>query len=183
MKTFPILSAATIAICLSACSPSIDMPKGSMKGYSSARLVKRSDIDTKLNAQEENIHRMIQKSLKKEFANQGKPFGGANADLIVAYVVIYQENGMTTSFDEYFGHGRDVDHIVNVAHIKGAIKETRPDSFERAGLLVDVIDAKSNKLVYRNIHVGDIVRGVSDASRAQRINAAVQQALAPFFKK
>ena len=45
----------------------------------------------------------------------------------------------------------------------------RPESFERAGLLVDVIDAKTNKLVYRNIFAGDITRGVSDAARSQRI--------------
>jgi hypothetical protein len=183
MKIISILSTVTLAICMNACSPSIDMPKGSVKGYNSARLIKRDSTDTNLSAKEKTVHRMIQKSINNQFTRHGKSFGNANADLIAAYLVIFQNNGMTTSYNEYFGYGRDVDHIVDVAHMKGVIKEVRPDSFERAGLLVDIIDAKSNKLVYRNIFVGDIVRGGSDAQRSQRINAAVNQALSPFFAK
>ena len=185
MKILSLLSTVAIAISMNACSTNIDMPKGSVKGYNSARLIKRDTFDTKLNAKEEQTHRMIQKSINTEFTNRGKSFGNANtnADLIVAYLIIYQNNIMTTSYNEFFGWGRDVGHITDAAHIKGVIKNVRPDSFERAGLLIDVIDSKTNKLVYRNIFVGDITRGTSEAVRSQRINKAVNQALTPFFGK
>jgi hypothetical protein len=62
------------------------------------------------------------------------------------------------------------------------IDGNRPDYFERAGLVVDVIDAKTNKLVFRNVSVGDIVNGATDAQRKQRTADAVNEALAPFFK-
>ena len=62
------------------------------------------------------------------------------------------------------------------------MESSRPDYFQRAGIVVDVIDSGSNKLVFRNYSTGDVVRGVSDGTRAARIDAAVAQALAPFFK-
>jgi len=42
--------------------------------------------------------------------------------------------------------------------------------------VIDVIDSRTNKLVYRNFTAGDV-------ARAARINAAVGQALQPFFGK
>lgn len=184
MKILSALSIAAISIALNACSPSVDMPKGNSKGYNSARLVKRTPNSTiVLTSQEKKVHSMIQNSIKSQFTSHGKSYGQANADLIVGYLVIAQDNASTTSYSEYFGYGRDAAEITDIAHLKGVIKGVRPDFFERAGLLVDVIDAKTNKLVYRNIHVGDIVKGGSDSARAQRVNNAVNQALAPFFAK
>ena len=184
MKILSILSTAAIAIALNACAPSVDMPKGSSKGYNSARLVKRTpNSSIILTSKEKKIHRMVQNSIKTQFTSNGKAYNQANADLIIGYLIISQNNAMTTSYSEYFGYGRDADEITDIAHMKGVVKGVRPDFFERAGLLVDVIDAKTNKLVYRNIYVGDIVKGVSDANRANRINNAVNQALGPFFTK
>jgi gamma-glutamyl:cysteine ligase YbdK (ATP-grasp superfamily) len=184
MKFLSILSTAAIAIALNACSPSIDMPKGSSKGYKSARIVKRTPNSTiVLTSKEKQIHREIHNSIKKQFTSHGKSFNDANADLVIGYLVIAQNNAMTTSYSEYFGYGRDANEITDIAHLKGVIKGVRPDFFERAGLLVDVIDAKTNKLVYRNYYIGDIVNGASGAGRAKRIDSAVAQALAPFFSK
>lgn len=185
MKISSILSTAAlaaIAIGLSACSSSVDMPKGNSKGYNSARLVKRSPQSTvTITSKERNVHNMIQSSIKSQFTSHGKSYGQGNADLVVGYMVIAQDSASTTSYSEYFGYGRDAQGITDIAHKKGVIEGVRPDFFERAGLLVDVIDAKTNKLVYRNIYVGDVVKGGSDAARRQRVNNAVNQALAPFF--
>ena len=91
------------------------------------------------------------------------------ADLIVGYLVVQQDNAMTTYFDEYFGHGRDPDEISDAAHRKNVINGKRPDQFERAGVVVDVIDAKTYELVYRNYAAGDIVRSNNDATRAAAV--------------
>ncbi len=48
-------------------------------------------------------------------------------------------------------------------------------------IVIDVIDARTNKLVYRNHATGDVVRGISESTRAARIDAAVAQAPGPFF--
>lgn len=170
------------ALALAACSGKIDMPRGTGEGYSSARLIQRGPNATLSDATERKVHGMIQNSLKKQFVANGKSWGSGSADLIVAYMVIYQEPAMTASYDDYFGRGRDGMEISERAHDVGVLDSKRPDYFQSAAIIVDVIDAKTNELIYRNYAQGDVVRGVSDGARAGRIDAAVAQALGEFFQ-
>ncbi len=158
------------------------MPKGTSKGYTSARLIQRDpNRSAAASATETQVHGMIRNSISKWFTSKGMAFGGGGADLTVAYMVIYQEPGMTARYDAYFGYGRDGDQIADVAHTRGALENKRPDFFRQAGVIVDVIDSRTHKLVYRNIAKGDVISGTSAATRASRIDAAVSEALAPFF--
>ena len=171
-----------ISLLLGACtSIKVDMPKGTSKGYSSARLVQRAPGSSITDSTERQVHGMIQGAIKKQFQAKGLGYGQSGADLVVAYMVLYQEPGMTAQYDDYFGYGRDADHITDRAHQVGTVDGKRPDYFERAGIVIDVIDAKTNKLVYRNYAAEDVVRGASSATRSARINAAVAQALSGFF--
>jgi hypothetical protein len=183
MKTLFRLSATAI-ICLAfvSCSTNVDMPKGTSKGYSSARLIQRdSNLPAITKPIEKQVHGMIQNSISKQFTSRGMTYGKGDADLIVAYLVIYQEPGMTADFREYFGYGRNADDIAMLAHDRGALG-SRSEFFRQAGIVVDVVDRSTNKLVYRGFSKNDVVKGASDSTRAARIDAAVTQALAPFFK-
>ncbi len=179
----PSLIALLAAGFLASCSTGVDMPKGSSKGYQSARLVER-DLKARAitDATEKQVHGMVQKSIAGRFAAKGLSYGKPGADLAVAYLVIYQEPGMTATYDDYFGYGRDSGAISDLAHTRGALDSQRPDFFRQAGIVIDVIDTKTNKLVYRNFAKGDVIKGASPSTRAARIDAAVAQALAPFFK-
>lgn len=183
MTALRLLAVAACAAVFSSCSNGVDMPKGNSKGYTSARIVKRAPNSPAItSSREKKVHSLIQSNIKSQFKSRGLGFNTSNADLVVGYMVIYQDNAMTTSFDDYFGYGRGNSDILSLAHKKGVIQGDRPDYFERAGLVVDVIDAKTNKLVYRNVSVGDIVTGATDATRAKVVQNAVNEALAPFFK-
>ena len=183
MKSLILSGLAVLSLVLVSCGPGIDLPKGSSKGYNSARLTLRNpNLPAISNPTELAIHGMIQKSLRQQFTAKGLAYGSANADLVVAYLVIYQEPGMTTSYQNYFGYGRPADAIADRAHTRGAVESKRPDYFQRAGIVIDVIDRSSNKLVYRNFAAGDVVRGASDTTRAARIDAAIAQTLAGFFR-
>lgn len=165
------------------CGPGVDMPKGTRAGYNSARLVQRDPNRPAItDATEQQVHRMIQNSIASQFKAQGMAWGSGSSDLIVAYMVIYQEPGMTATYDDWFGYGRDSDQIADVAHERGALDNQRPDYFRQAGIVIDVIDARTNKLVYRNFAKGDVVKGASSSTRSSRIHAAVGQALAEFFR-
>lgn len=177
-----ILSAVAALVFVS-CVPNVDMPKGTNKGYTSARLIQRDPgLRPITNATEKQVHGMIQKSIAKEFSSKGMTYGKGGADLVVAYMVIYQEPGMTADYRDYFGYGRDAGEIATIAHARGVEKNKSPDSFRQAGILIDVVDARTNKLVYRNLAKGDVVKGASPETRAARIDAAVAGALEPFFK-
>lgn len=176
--------AVLLAACLiCSCTPGVDMPKGTSKGYTSARLIQRDpQAQPVTDATEQQAHRMIQNSLSRQFFAKGLAYGRTGADLVVAYMVIYQEPGMTATYDDYFGYGRNPEEIAAVAHNRGAVDSGRPDFFRQAGIVVDVIDGKTNKLVYRGFAKGDVIKGVSPGTRTARIDAAVTQALAGFFR-
>lgn len=173
---------AIAALGLASCSTNVEMPKGTSKGYTSARLIQRDPAGPAVTgATEKQVHGMIQNSISKQFTSKGMAYGRGNADLVVAYMVIYQEPGMTSSYETYFGYGRDAGQISDLAHTRGALENQRPDYFRQAGVVIDVIDSRTNKLVYRNFAKGDVIKGASSGTRAARIDAAVARALAPFF--
>ncbi len=165
------------------CAPSVDMPKGTSKGYSSARLIQRDPQAQPItDATEQQVHRLVQGSLAKQFSAKGLAYGKADAELAVAYLVIYQEPGMTATYPDFFGYGRNPDEIAGVAHTRGAVDSGRPDFFRQAGIVVDVVDRRTNKLVFRGFAKGDVIKGAAAGTRAARIDAAVAQALAGFFR-
>lgn len=168
---------------LFSCSGSKNRPQGTSKGYLSARLIQTNpSVPSTGDPTKRAIHRMIQNSIKREFTANGLRYGDGGADLIVAYLVIYQEPGMTASFPEYFGYGRDSEEISEYAHTRGVLKNQRPDYFRQAGIVIDVIDRRTNKLVFRGFAKGDVVKSSNDAGRRERINAAIDEALKPFFR-
>lgn len=179
---FPSLLLAAAGL-FASCAPSVDMPKGSSKGYTSARMVVRDPNRPPVtDATEKQVYGMIRNSISNQFTSHSMSFGESSADLTVAFMVLYQEPGMTARYDDYFGYGRNVDEISDTAHLRGALDNRRPDFFRQAGIVIDVIDNKTNKLVYRGFTKGDVVQGAASATRSSRINAAVAEALADFFR-
>ncbi|MBK1827471.1 DUF4136 domain-containing protein [Haloferula rosea] len=176
----PALTAITTLL-LTACGNRVDMPSGKSKGYTSARLVQTdkkpdfADVDASTN-------RMIQKALADTFRANGLQVKTSDADLVVGYLLLIQDNASTLLIDDYFGYGRDAEHIADVAHVRGVVENQRPDQFERGAIVVDVMDAKTNKLVYRNFAKRDIHKGLSDSVRQQRIQEAVNETMQKFFR-
>ncbi|MES2476977.1 MAG: DUF4136 domain-containing protein [Verrucomicrobiota bacterium] len=181
-RCLPLLFAAFTASIFVSCAPHVEQPKGNSKGYTSARLIQRDPASPAITTPvEKQVHTMIQKSISGQFTEHGLSYGGG-ADLIVAYMVIYQEPGMTATYPQFFGYGRSEDEISELAHTRGALENKRPDFFRQAGIVIDVIDSKTNKLVYRGFSKNDVVAHASASTRASRIQAAVAECLAPFFR-
>ncbi|MFC7335719.1 DUF4136 domain-containing protein [Haloferula chungangensis] len=177
------IALSALAFAVISCS-SVDMPKGSSKGYTSARLVRPEKPPTydKDIPNQASANRMIQKSLAANFRANNFQVGEGSSDLIVGYLVLVQNNYSTLALDDYFGYGRDSDAIVDKAQSIGVVKSTRPDAFEAGTIVVDVIDAKTNELVYRGHATRDIFKNTSDASRQANINSAITEALQDFFR-
>ena len=188
MKRLRLLAALSLAAVITSCSTGIEQPKGTSQGYSSARLIERNDDadvtdDAIAVAKEKKIHGMIQKAIQHEFSSHGLNYGKSGADLKVAYLVMIQNNAITFHYNDYFGQGRDADALAEYAHLKGVSKGTRDEFFERVIIVVDVIDTKTDKLIFRNHYINDIVDVPTDAVRKKRVQAAIKGTLASFFKK
>jgi len=124
----------------------------------------------------------VRSAIKREFDANRVPMTGGSADLIVAYMLLRQNSVATTMNCDYFGNGRNAMAILEEAHTRGVIKNTSPDDFLRGAIVIDVLDARTNKLVFRNFAVRPVTGGLDASARQNKINSAVSQALAPFFK-
>ena len=60
--------------------------------------------------------------------------------------------------------------------------DKRPDEFEAGAIVIDILDAKDNQLIYRHFAKRDLLEGADTATRNARINEAVAEALEPFFR-
>jgi hypothetical protein len=123
------------------------------------------------------IHTLIQNAITTNLAGKELTRVANNPDVFLAYLVILGNNVATTAVNDYFGYGRDSDALLDKAHEKGAIESKNPNQFVAGTLVIDVIDAKTYKLLYRNYAVRQVLRNVPDDVRAERIQEAVDAAL------
>jgi hypothetical protein len=183
MKIMTLPVVAILSWVVAACGPSVDSPTATIRGYSSARLSQRTaKLPTYTTPTELNVHGSIQKSLQRQFHARGLAYGSSSAGLTVAYLVIYQEPGITKIYRDYFGSGHSADAIVGRARARGEAESGNAEPFQRIEIVIDLIDSRSHELVYRGTASGDVIEGTSGARRAARIDAAVARALAGFFR-
>jgi hypothetical protein len=124
------------------------------------------------------IHKLIQNAICTNLATKDLTRVANSPNVIVAYLIILGNNVSTTDVNDYFGYGRDSDALLDKAHQAGAIDNKNPNPFTAGTLVIDVIDAKTYKLLYRNYAVRSVLRNAPDDVRAERIQSAVNQALA-----
>jgi hypothetical protein len=126
----------------------------------------------------EQVHQLIQSAITTNLMAKGISRTPAGGDVILAYLIILGDNVATTDVNDYFGYGRDSDALLDKAHQHYAINDKNPNPFVAGTLVIDVIDAKTYKLLYRNYVVRQVFRNVPADVRAERIQSAVDQALA-----
>ncbi len=126
----------------------------------------------------EQIHRLVQSAITTNLTAKGISRVPAGGDVFLAYLIILGDNVATTDVNDYFGYGRDSDALLDKAHQKGAIDSKNPNPFLAGTLVIDVIDAKTYKLLYRNYVARQVLRNIPETERDERIQSAVDQALA-----
>jgi uncharacterized protein YceK len=171
-----------LTVCVAGCS-SVPMPKGSSKGYSTVRFI---NPKTAINADETDralsANRMIHEAITEQMENHKlKIVQQGDSDLIVAYLIIIQDNFSTTSLNQYYGYRDDASDVVDKAHSKG-LSGKQLERFKRGALVIDLIDAKTLELVYRDFAVSGISSRDPDDVRQKKIKEATAQALQKFFK-
>ncbi|NQY31735.1 MAG: DUF4136 domain-containing protein [Coraliomargarita sp.] len=183
-KSFLALSLIGIAIALlSGCSstPKPKTPKGSSSGYSTYRLYKELPSGTThFVNREAEVHNILQGEINTVFTSNGLQESGDDAELIVAYLVLVQNNAVSTGISDYYINSGS--EIVQYAHKKIAIDQNFSSSFEAGTLVIDVIDAQKRKLIYRNHSSKQIREDLPLAERNKRVKDAVDESLAQFFR-
>jgi len=124
----------------------------------------------------EQIHAMIQDSISRDLAGKGLSKVSSGGDVIVAYLVIVGNHAVTERIDTYFGNGRGADALHDKAQ-DAYNRSKNPNDFEAGTLLVDIVDAKTYKLLKRSYVVRPLLRAPAAEVRAERIQEAVDAVL------
>ena len=179
-RTVRFILFSLLAICFTGCN-TVPMPKGNSKGYTSVRFIAPN---APLGADNTPLfvesNRMIKVAIAAQLEKNGMKVVEGNADLIVAHLVILQDNVSTSYSNQYYGL-QDFSDLVTLAHKEG-MKKSYPEAVQKRALVIDFIDAKTYKLVYRNYVLSGTLAQLTEQERQEQINKAVAQTLQPFFK-
>ena len=180
MKQFMLVTG--LALVLTSCA-TVDMPQGTGEGYSSVRFVRIDPhVGTDFAESSDQVNDLIQHAITDTFQGQGFEVGTPDADLIVGFLLLIQDNVSTTTIGKHFGYSDDKDKLAALAHKRGVVKGKHAEYYHAGAVVIDLIDAKTNELIYRNFAKRDILRDVTDEQRITRINDAVQEVLEGFFQ-
>jgi Domain of unknown function (DUF4136) len=104
-------------------------------------------------------------------------------DFFVTYSIGLKDSSPTVS-SQYFSEGMAGHPFLHSADTR-PVRDTTPSisdghSYLTGTLLIDVIDAASQKLVWRGTAAGEVDQGLTSAQRDERTKAIVQKILAHF---
>jgi hypothetical protein len=121
------------------------------------------------------VHRMIQNAITRNLASKGitKAAGG---DLTVAYMVVIGNSASTEAISDYFGYSEETEKLHYKAH-DAYTEGANRNYFEAGTLLIDVLDAKTHKLLKRGFATRPRLKNLPDNERGARIQEVVDQIL------
>ena len=125
------------------------------------------------------IHAAFQDAITRSLAAKGitkQPTGG---DVTVAYQVVGGNNAATTSLNDYYGYSSDANALVDMIHKQQTVKDQNRNYFQEGTLVVDLVDPATGKLLWRNSIERDIVRDVTQQTRAERIQEVTDAIFQP----
>jgi hypothetical protein len=98
-------------------------------------------------------------------------------DITVAYLIIVGNNVETTSLNRYFGYNSDASELVDKIHSEQAVKGENRNYFEAGTLVIDLIDARTSKVLQRRSVQAPLLRNLPMEKRVERAQKFVDQAL------
>ncbi len=116
---------------------------------------------------------MIQKAIINNLTAKGLERTNGTGEVIVAYMIIVGNNVSTEAITTYFGMGRDADALHSKAE-DAYSGSKNPNHFEAGTLVIDVLDAKTYELLYRNYVVRPIIGNATTTVRGERIQEGGQ---------
>jgi hypothetical protein len=176
MKSSIIFTLSLAALLVAGCSSTPTHVDTGPIHASSFSFIARTSTAPGFADNREQIHEMIHAAITRDLAAKGLSRLDHGGDVIVAYLLIVGNNASTMAINDYFGYGRDSSALQNKA--QNAYNASKnPNYFEAGTLLIDIIDAKTYKLLNRSYVVRPVLRNPSSEVREQRIQEAVDAAL------
>ena len=185
MRRLYTLFSLCIGITLFSGCNSIDLPKGTSKGYSTYTIYKHSpDSAPGFLSKKDRTNKLIKTALKQEFSEHDLEESESikDADLVIAFLLIVQDTASSTAIGDYYLNSGD--EILTKAH-RLNMKKTKKyytESYIKGSLIVDIIDREENELIYRDYVTRNMFDSQSEEERQQTIVEAVAEVTEAFFQ-
>lgn len=179
-RTTALLTAVALSACGSGVSvksdydPSAVQAMNAYKTYSWAPSKRTQDV-TSLNAQR------IQAAVDAALSAKGLQKAAAGTgDFLVAYIVSTSQQTDYSTTSDYYGYGWGRWYGAG-----GGMSTSRTTAYNwtQGTLVLDIVDGKSNEMVYRATAEAEVNQDLSPAERQTRVNEAVVRMLEKFPPK
>jgi len=170
---------ALVAVCALMVAGCSSVPtrvdKGPLRAATYSLMASKAPAGVVVNEHRQLIHQLIQSAIVQQLDSKGLKQVPTGGEVQVGYLVIVADNATTAAYDDYFGYGRDAAELAEKAHKKLGHSKSR-DLFEVGALVIDVVDSRDSKLLFR-AYVHTDVLDTTPANRAERINRLVASCL------
>lgn len=122
------------------------------------------------------LHSLVQAAITANLAQRGLAKVDAGGDLTVGYLVVAGNNASVVSISDYFANSDDPGGLADKVH-EAYSGSKNPNYFEAGTLVIDLIDAKSFKLLKRGYATRPVLRDPSAEVRAAHVQEAVDEIL------
>ncbi|MBC8010632.1 MAG: DUF4136 domain-containing protein [Burkholderiales bacterium] len=175
LLVFLSLAALVLGGCASA--PPTRVDTGAIQARSFSFIDGGSKTEAAYADKRETTHLAIQEAIAKNLAGKGLTKAASGGDVIVAYLVIVGDNTGIETVRTYFGYNEDTTALSDQA-FAAYTGSKNPNQFQAGTLLIDIVDAKSFKLLERNYASRPLLRDATAEQRTSLIQSAVDEALA-----
>jgi hypothetical protein len=124
-----------------------------------------------------DLHPRIQEAITKALASKGLTKVPNGGDVMVGYLIIVSDGVSTRAVDDYFGYSQAAVDLQNKAHETFVVGNKNPTPYPAGTLVIDVVEAKSYRLLQRNYVCRPILRELPTQERLARLQEAVDEAL------
>lgn len=177
MKFASFVLASVTALWLTGCSSTpTKVDHGPIKAASFSFISTAGRPQPTYAEQRDEVHKLIQNAITANLTARGVARVPSGGELTVAYLIIAGNNATTTSINDYFGYGRDIGELDEIAH-KKYTQRNNPNYFEAGTIVIDLLDSRTNKLLARNYASRPLLANPTEAARAALIQSAVNEAL------
>ena len=165
------------ALLLGGCGPNIQTesdPKADLTRYQSFSWAspEKQDVQDPI-LDSELLEKKVRRAVERTLTSRGFQTGGSNPDFFVTYHTASKEKLRSSGFDIGIGYSR-FDPRWGYSAIFGP---SNADSYEQAILIIDVVDAETDTLVWRGWETGRLSR---DRFSEQAVEQAVDNILSRF---
>ena len=177
MKMKLLVNMAVAVLLVAGCKTSTHVDKGPIKAATFSFLHPGPLPEAAFTEKRQQVHAIVHQAIANNLAAKGVTAVAQGGEVTVAYLIIVGNNVSTSAINDYFGYTADAMALVDKAQ-KAYTEGAQRNYFEAGTLLIDIVDARTQKVLARNYVTKPVLQNPTVEARQAHIQEAVNEALA-----